>query len=240
MSNMERKIVSFELDTKAVDDEGAFGGLGSTFGNVDLGKDKIVKGAFDDTLTDWQSKGQLPMMPWYHDMSDPIGEWESMSVNGKGLKADGFLWVPGNKSGRHPIEGSMQIHNLLKSNGPKGLSIGYSANKFEYTKEKGETIRVLEKVELYELSPVPFGMNPKALITTVKSLDSTAKDLTQRQLEDHLRDAGFSRKEAKAVLANGFEGLVALRDAEAKDNPHPEVDALFTSFHDLLAIMKGK
>ena len=235
---MERKIISFGIEEKSVNEEGGFAGIGSTFGNIDLGGDKILKGAFDNTLTDWQSKGQLPMMPWYHDMRSPVGEWEDMSVNGKGLKAEGFLWVAGNKANRHPIEESAKVHNLMKSNGPKGLSIGYVPTKKSYETVKGATIRVLEDLELLELSPVPFGMNPKALITNVKSLESEAKLLTERQLEDYLRDAGFSRNEAKAFLSKGFQGLVDLRDADSEESKG--VDVLLTSLKKLEAALKGE
>jgi len=119
------------------------------------------------------------------------------------------------------------------------LSIGYVATKKSFETVKGKNVRILEKVDLLELSPVPFGMNPKALITNVKSLDDEAKNLTERQLETILRDAGFSRTEAKATLAKGFSGLVALRDA-AKQEPTEDATLLVESLRRLNNILKGE
>ena len=56
------------------------------------------------------------------------------------------------------------------------------------------------------MSLVTFPMLPDAQITDVKSIK------TIREFEAALRDAGFSKKEAKAVAADGFAGLTMHRD----------------------------
>ena len=45
---MER--ASFNLKIKSVDEAGKFTGIGAVFGNVDLGGDRIMPGAFTRTL----------------------------------------------------------------------------------------------------------------------------------------------------------------------------------------------
>ena len=44
-----------------------------------------------------------------------------------------------------------------------------------------------------------------------------SEDLTVRDAEHALRDAGFSREAAKKILAKGFKSL-SLRDAEEKES----------------------
>jgi len=58
---------------------------------------------------------------------------------------------------------------------------------------------VAKKVNLWEISLVTFGANPKARITSVKSLLKEAK--TVRDVEHILRDAGFSATEAKYLIS---------------------------------------
>ena len=65
----------------------------------------------------------------------------------------------------------------------------------------------LKKVDLFEISLVTFPANPKARIGSVKS------GLSEREAERALRDAGFSRSEAKAIIADGFNAATGQRDA---------------------------
>ena len=211
----EKKIIEFEL--KDIDAErGTFAGYGSTFGNVDLGNDRVVEGAFTDTLKAFKKKKQLPAMFWLHDWKEPVGEWSRMGEDSKGLAVEGALWVDGNKLGRKPIEVSEQVRNLLTSNGPKGLSIGYGVDKVSFDKGKGtQLIRNLERLTLFEVSPVPFGMNPEATVTVAKGFRRFVGELpTKRELEAILRDAGLSAKGAKALVSGGFSALSRDEDAE--------------------------
>lgn len=210
----ERKIIEFEL--KDVDEKrGTFAGYGSTFGNVDLGNDRVIAGAFTDTLKEFKAKKQLPAMFWLHDWKQPVGEWESMKEDKKGLAVKGALWVDGNQLGRKPIEVSEQVRNLLTSNGPKGLSIGYGVKKFSFEEEDRTLVRNLEKLTLFEVSPVPFGMNPEATVTVAKGFRRFVGELpTKRELEVILRDGGLSGKGAKALISGGFAALSRDEDAE--------------------------
>ena len=68
-------------------------------------------------------------------------------------------------------------------------------------------IRKLLEVDLFEISIVTFPMLPDAKVTGVKSIT------TERDFEQFLRDAGFSKSEAVAVTLHGFKGLAKRRDA---------------------------
>lgn len=207
----ETKVFPFEL--KAIDaDAGTFEGYGSTFGNVDEGDDRVVRGAFTDTLKEFKAKSQLPAMVWFHNWEEPIGEWTAMSEDSRGLPVAGQLWVGGNKLGRTPIERSEQIRNLLTSNGPKGLSIGYKADESKLVNEGKKLVRNLEKITLFEVSPVLYGMNSQATVTAAKDFSGALPE-RKRELEIALRDAGLSRRDAKRLISGGWSALV--RDDEA-------------------------
>jgi uncharacterized protein len=184
---------------------GRFKGYGSTFGNVDLGKDKVIKGAFERSLSEHQKNGTLPAMYWMHDRSEPVGDWIEVTEDSKGLRVEGQLWT-----GDAETECSRKAGNLLRGTSPKGLSIGYNTKKYEFDQKTG--IRSLIDVDLPEVSVVGYGMNPKALVTHIKSLVEDGEMPTIRDLEEVLRDAGLSAIQAKAILSNGYKALV--RDAE--------------------------
>ena len=57
----------FDMEVKfASDKTGVFSGYGAMFGNVDAGGDVIEKGAFKDTLREWEDKGKYPPMLLQH------------------------------------------------------------------------------------------------------------------------------------------------------------------------------
>ena len=213
----ERKIVSFEV--KEIDvARGTFKGYGSTFGNVDHGNDRVIAGAFTGTLKAFKDKNQLPAMFWLHDWKQPVGEWMSMHEDKKGLAVEGALWVAGNALGQAPIEKSEQVRNLLNSNGPKGLSIGYEAEEFEFVTEGEDSkilVRNLKKIGLLEVSPVPYGMNAEATVTAAKCASfSGALPERKRELETALRDVGLSHRDAKRLISGGWSALVGDDDAD--------------------------
>ena len=90
-----------------------------------------------------------------------------------------------------------------------GLSIGYVARQWEPGGKPDEPRRRLKRIELIEISPVTFPANARARVEQVKGVPDI------RLAERALREAGFSRTQAKTVLAEGFSAL-PLRDAEGE------------------------
>lgn len=205
-------IIPFEIDTKTVTSTGEFEGYGAVFNNMDYGRDVIKPGAFRKTLKEWKRKKQMPAMFWHHNDYQPVGEWLEMHEDDKGLFVKGQLWVEGNSLGRKPIEAAEMVRNLVTSNGPKGLSIGYSARDYKFEDHEGARARILKELGLFEVSPVPFGMNPKAQITNAKTISDLVDEDGQvadiRSFEKLLRDAGLSRQQSKAFLSDGYKALL--------------------------------
>lgn len=212
---LEHKTVPFEF--KDLDDTGYFKGYASTFGgDPDLGGDVIVKGAFTETIAKRGKFGSSIKMLWSHNHSiPPIGIYKSFEENSKGLAIEG----------NYALQTQMgkEVHSLSKMGAIDSLSIGYETLDSE--PGKGKIRRYLKKLDLYEISPVNFPMNPKARITAVKSMLENVHN--ERELEDCLREAGLSREVSKYIVYHMKKSLFkdcitpdkelfnALRDANA-------------------------
>ena len=173
----QRKWLSLKLDE--VSDEGTFKGHASVKGNVDLGKERVMGGAFKKTLSENPS---VPIL-WQHDPTQPIGVSVTMREDAKGLAVEGRLVMD--------VERAREAHALLKAGAIKGLSIGYDV--LRETWEKG--IRQLHELKLYEFSIVTFPMNTEAGVSSVKMLAAqgnkfatTFDDANERQ---RLREAPY-------------------------------------------------
>ena len=166
-------------------EEGIFEGYGSVFNNTDLGNDVIKKGAFYKSL---KKKGPKGIKMLYQHKSDmPIGVFEKIAEDEKGLYVKGKLALQ-TQAGREAYE-------LMKMGALSGLSIGFRTNEKGYHYDKRTRKRIIEDVELMEVSLVTFPMNPRAQVDMVKS-----EDITIREWENGLRDAfPLSRSEAKVA-----------------------------------------
>lgn len=189
---------------------GRFRGYGSTFGNVDLVKDVCIPGCFTKSLKESKDAGHLPAMYYHHDPKEPIGDWLEVDEDKKGLPVEGQLWIGDNET-----ECSRKAMNMLKGTGPKGLSMGYLPTKKSRDPKNG--VRSLEEVKLLEISVVGYGANPRALVTHIKSLFEDGEVPTVREVEELLRDAGFSANQAKSFIADGFKAIERDADTEKKE-----------------------
>lgn len=194
---MELKRLAFTIqELKADDETRTVEGFASVFNNIDSYSDIVMPGAFAKSI-----KGRKPAMLWQHNSDCPIGVWDEMEEQKKGLYVKGRIL---------PTTHGNDAYTLVKEGAISGMSIGYAARKWETDSDKG--IRKLTEVELYEVSLVTFPANEKALVTRVKSEDGTLID--ERAFEEFLRDAGFSRKEAKTIISEGFRAITNQRDAD--------------------------
>ncbi len=170
-------------------------GHASTFGNIDLGGDVVMPGAFAATLARHKNDGELPQMLWMHDGSDVAGRWDEMAEDDRGLKVKGEL-------ADTPL--GNELHTLLKMKAFRGLSIGFQTLDADFD---GDGIRRLKEVELFEVSLVSLAMNPLAQIESVKSRLSLDGEYvpTERELEELLhREIGCSKTVACGMASRVF------------------------------------
>ncbi|RJX18952.1 MAG: HK97 family phage prohead protease [Desulforudis sp.] len=184
----ENKAFPFELKADGLDETGTFSGYASMFGGKpDTYGDIVDAGAFAETLAKGGRNGTGVAMLWQHRSDEPLGVWDEIVEDKKGLKVSGRLAMA-TQRGR-------EAHELMKMGAIRGLSIGYDALDFYYETPKGndQKIRHLKKVELWEISPVTFPALTRAQIAVVKGLREAR---TERELERALREAGLSRQDA--------------------------------------------
>jgi HK97 family phage prohead protease len=216
-NQFETKRLAKPFTFKGVDGaEGKIAGHGSVFDDPHptsswmLGDDwvDIVRpGAFRRTLADHKSRGVMPAMLLQHDKwSLPCGAWTAAAEDADGLAVEGLLLTD---SARPEVK---DLYPLMKIGAVSGLSIGFCPVKAKLD-EKAKTRELIE-VEVSEISVVTFPGQDRSRVTDVKSADPA---LLKRRIEAALRDAGLSRQEAKALIADGFKSL-AQRDAAADGN----------------------
>ena len=190
-------------ETKADSDSeyAYFTGYGSTFGNIDQANDIVEFGAFADTLA---QKQKVPML-WQHDYKQPIGLFKNMREDSQGLIVEGEI----NKSTRL----GMEAYSLLKQGALDGLSIGFRTKEWSYNSDK--EIRVIKKVDLFEISLVTFPCNVKATATDIKCFIKSPKidKMTIKDFERWLRDElQCSHKTAKRLAVGGYKTAIENRD----------------------------
>ena len=154
-------------------------GHGSVFGNVDLGGDVVMPGAFKRSL----ATKTMPAMLWQHDSTKPIGIWTVAREDETGLYLKGEL--ADTTDGR-------DARVLAAMGAIKGLSIGFQLIDFDFDKSGN---RLIKEVDLWETSLVTFPMNPKAQIEAVKAQFSDP-----RALEEHFRGVGCSKNVARELI----------------------------------------
>jgi HK97 family phage prohead protease len=150
----------------------------------------------------------MPLMMFGHQTSDslPIGSWVDMAEDGKGL------WVKGQIDMEDPF--GSKIHRKLKQDQLRGLSIGYDVKAAE-PDPKRPGVRLLKKLDLWEVSVVNLPMNTRAAVDTVKSYTRDGGLPSLPQFEEFLREAGFSKSQATAIAGKGLSHL--LRSESGRD-----------------------
>jgi HK97 family phage prohead protease len=205
----KRLVEPFTVEELAESD-GTFKGKGIVF-NVEhqssswmLGpewKDRVLPGAFQDTLEAHAKAGTLPLMLYMHERGNIPGVWTEV----KELKS--ALAVRGQVSKAAVTPSGVPLLELMRMKAITGLSIGFRPTEVKLDEQR--KIRDILRVDLREISIVDEPGNGPARITDVKRSDPSF-------LEKVLREAGLSRNEAKAIIA---KGLGALREAAADDDP---------------------
>ena len=150
-------------------------GYASFFGKCDQGGDVVAPGAYAASLRRLAARGGSVKMLWQHDPAQPIGVWDEVREDARGL------WVKGRIL--RDVARGREAAALIGAGAIDGLSIGYRTVRA--TKDNGGR-RLLSELELWEVSLVTFPMLPEARVGA-KGDDPEARTL--RELAEALRDA---------------------------------------------------
>ena len=202
--------VLFPIELKSMDDdEGvdanifSIEGNAAVFGNVDSFGDIIEKGAFANTL-----QGSFPPLLWQHNRDEPIGSTVALVETDHGLFFRAEM----------PRDDSLvngRVMPQLRVGGVKSLSVGFTVVK---SRRDGDS-RVIEEIDLKEISIVTLPANDQALISSFKNagkpVDETMGDskelhefdkiqtMTHTDLKNALMaGAPFSREAANFIASS--------------------------------------
>lgn len=163
---LERKYAALET-VRHLEGGTVVSGYASLFGKADQGGDIVQRGAYTRSLKALGEAGRRVKMLWQHDPGRPIGVWDEVREDGKGL------WVKGRIL--EDVQAGAEALALLKAGAIEGLSIGYRTVRAEKSAHGG---RILHELDLWEVSLVTFPMLPEARVATeAKAEDALADTL---------------------------------------------------------------
>jgi hypothetical protein len=171
---LERKFCRAE-GALSVTDGAVIEGYASLFGKTDRGGDVVEAGAYAVSLKSLASAGRRVKMLWQHDPAQPIGIWDEVREDERGLYVKGRLLTD--------VTRAREAAALLEAGAIEGLSIGYRTVKA--TKDDAGRRRLAE-LELWEVSLVTFPMLPEA---RVDAKGETPDDTLMRDLAAVIEDA---------------------------------------------------
>ncbi len=143
-------------------------GYASVFGLRDQGGDIVMPGAYAAALERLHAGGGRVRMLWQHDPAQPIGLWDEVREDGRGLFVKGRLLTE--------VARGREAAALMAAGAVDGLSIGYRTLRAE--KLAGGGRRLLE-LELWEVSLVTFPMLPAARVAAKSATPGLMAELTQ-------------------------------------------------------------
>ena len=88
-ADLERKFARFGEQVRVDGDGAAIAGYASLFGTPDQGGDVVAAGAYAASLKALAAEGRRVKMLWQHDPAQPIGVWDEVREDARGL------WVRG-------------------------------------------------------------------------------------------------------------------------------------------------
>ena len=171
---LEHKFARFgeDLSLKGASE---ISGYASLFGQADQGGDVVERGAYAASLKALKDQGRTVKMLWQHDPAQPIGVWDEVREDKRGLYVKGRILTATPKGA--------EAAALIEAGAIDGLSIGYRTVK---STRGQDGARHLTQVELWEVSLVTFPMLPSARVAA-KSSGSDTEDEALRALAEGLR-----------------------------------------------------
>ena len=170
---VRRRLAHFSAPARLAqlnDDE--FEGYASLFNVPDGAGDVVARGAFAASLR--KRPPERVRMLYQHFAHEPIGVWEQIREDSRGLYVRGRLVTD--------VPRGAEVQTLLREGALNGLSIGFRTLRARRDAAKGT--RTLLEIELWEVSVVTFPLLAGSQVTAIGSKGET--------LADDIRRAGLA------------------------------------------------
>lgn len=173
----------------------------SAFGNVDLDKDVIVKGAYARTIQERGPAGSKQIKYLLDHRTDKaVGVFDTLQEDDFGLYYEATL-------GTHQL--GVDYGKMVESGIITEHSVMFRTMDSEF-REDG--VRVIKELELYEGSGLQFlGANPNTPITGLKSFDELKRLLDT--LETAIKSGNYTDETFETIIIPRYEAIKALRPA---------------------------
>ena len=185
----------------------------SAFGNVDSDNDIIEKGAFSKSINE---RFNDIFYLQQHDWSKPLGKFKVLKEDEKGLYFEGEII--------NTSFGEDQL-KLYEAGIVKEHSIGFITVK----SEKGNSVRIIKEVKLYEGSAVTLGANSQTPFLGFKSSVNEAKDIYKKILKAH-KDGSFTDETHGLfeIALKQFEAQIIEEYKSTQNEQEPPVSTLIS------------
>ena len=204
--------------------EGEFVVYPSTFiREPDAYGDVVAKGAFAETIADWQGSGNTLPGLYGHRMDDP----DFFVAGAKEMGEDDHgWWVKGEFDLESP-KGS-QVYRLVKGRRLNQLSFAYDViDEGRVELEGGQTVNELRRLKVHEFSFVPVGANSDTSVVAVKALidDIKAGRVLSAKNETALREARDAIDSVLSSLGEAEDGKSAPQGGNDQEKASGEPEA---------------
>ena len=216
MSAVQTRYARFQIKAAGKADgleEGQIVAYASVFGNIDSYGDIVAPGAFAATLKAWQESGRIIPLLYGHNMSDPnynIGGIDPADA----VEDDNGLLVKATFDLDNPT--AAQVYKLIKGRRLNELSFAFDVVSFT---DEGKS-RVLDELNLYEVSIVVVGANPATEIVAVKSAVEGLKAGRAISAKNEK-----SLREAQESMRSAIETIDTVLTTEAEQRSSADTDA---------------
>lgn len=174
---MSTKHVSVPISKLRTDSPelGIFEAYASVFGNVDSYNERVMPGAFERSLQHWRASGKRIPILWSHQLDNldaHIGEVIEAREDGHGL------WVRGQIDLEEPY--GQKIYRKMRRRLINEFSFAFSVDDANVS---DDGYKELHAVDLWEISVVYKGANPRTELLDIKAHATPRLDAARLSLE---------------------------------------------------------
>jgi uncharacterized protein len=181
MQYLEAKTTTTTIDQE----QGLFKALVATW-DRDREGDRIVRGAFSNSIDEWVDVGRAVPLHWNHRHDEIIGEVDpgSMAELSDGLEVSGRIDLDD--------ELGLKAWKGLKAN-RLAFSFGFLATK---TREANDGTRELVEIDIFEVSITASPANNRTRLLSTKNVKDDYSSMSTEELREHSLAAikGIDRK----------------------------------------------